>query len=78
MAVLTETIPVDRIRAKADAIDPARVALALAAIPFLLIGWIARAVWRVVWAAVSFAFAAVQVGWAQAGPRPEPEPGDGS
>jgi len=79
--VLTETVPVDQIRAKAESIDPARVALALAAIPFLVIGWIARSLWRVVWAVVSFAFAAVQYGWAQAArspaaePEPEPEGG---
>jgi len=79
VAVLTESIPVDQIRQKAASIDPARVALALAAIPFLVIGWLARSLWRVVWGVISFVFAAVQYGWAQAGPAdPGPDIESGS
>lgn len=80
MTALTETIP--QIREKAAAIDPAvaaaaalRVLLVLLAVPFLLIGWLARMLVRMTWAASTWVFAAVQVGWAQAGPRPEVEDG---
>lgn len=74
MAVV-DVVPVDAIRERAEAIDPARVALALLAIPFLVIGWLARMVVRAVWLVLSWAFAAVQVGWAQAAPSREPEDG---
>lgn len=81
MAV-AESVPVEQIRAKAAAIDPAvvaaaslRMTLVLLAVPFLLLGWFARIIVRGVWAAGTWVFAAVQVGWAQAGPRPETEDG---
>lgn len=82
MAVLTEHVPVEQIREKAAAIDPAVVAaaslrmlLVLLAVPFLLIGWLSRMIVRAVWAASTWVVAAVQVGWAHAGPRPEAEDG---
>lgn len=82
MAVLTEHVPVEQIREKAAAVDPAaaaaavlRVLLVFLAVPFLLIGWIARMVVRAVWTAGTWVFAAVQVGWEQAGPRPDAEDG---
>jgi hypothetical protein len=85
MAVLTEHVPVEQIREKAAAVDPAaaaaaaaavlRVLLVVLAVPFLLIGWIARMAVRAVWTAGTWVFAAVQVGWELAGPRPDAEDG---
>lgn len=82
MAALTEHVPVEQIREKAAALDPAvaaaaalRLLLVLLALPFLLLGWVARIVVRCLWAAAAWVWAAVLVGWAQAGPRPETEDG---
>lgn len=84
MAV-AERIPVDTIRSRAAAIDPAvaaaallRMVLVVVALPFLLVGWTARILVRGAWAAATWVFAAVQVGWAQAGPRTAPAAEDGS
>lgn len=79
MAVLSE-VPVEQIREKAAALDPAvaaaaalRLLLVILAVPFLLLGWFARIVVRCLWAAATWVWASVHVGWAQAGPRPETE-----
>lgn len=65
MAVL-DRVPVEDIRARASEIDPAKLILALLALPFLVLGWLAAKVWAVLWAVTSWSVAAVQVGWIEA------------
>lgn len=65
MAVL-DRVPVEDIRTRASEIDPAKLVLALLALPFLVIGWLAGKVWTVLWSITSWSVAAVQVGWLEA------------
>lgn len=65
MAVL-DRVPVGDIQTRAAEIDPAKLLLALLALPFLVLGWVAAKVWQVLWLIVSWSVAAVQVGWVEA------------
>lgn len=67
MTTLTATV--DRIQARADAVDWRRVALVAAfCVPYLL-GLTARYVVRAVGWALAWVWAATMEGWAAAGPR---------
>lgn len=59
---------VEQIRAQRAEIDPARVFLTILAALFFAPGWIARKVVLAVWWLVSYASAAVMVGWRAAAP----------
>jgi hypothetical protein len=63
MAVLDR---VDQINVRASQIDPAKLLLAVLALPLLILGWVAAKVWQVLWLVVSWSVAAVQVGWVEA------------
>ena len=65
MAVL-DRVPVGDIQTRAAEIDPAKLLLAVLALPFLVLGWVAAKVWQVLWLVVSWSVAAVQVGWVEA------------
>jgi hypothetical protein len=65
VAVL-DRVPVEDIRTRAAEVDPAKLVLALLALPFLIVGWLAGKVWTVLWAVTSWSVAAVQVGWFEA------------
>lgn len=65
MAVL-DRVPVGDIQTRAAEIDPAKLLLAVLALPFLVLGWMAAKVWQVLWLVVSWSVAAVQVGWVEA------------
>jgi hypothetical protein len=53
----------EQVRAEARRADPAKVLLtALALIPFML-GWVAALTVRACWAAISWTWAAIVVGW---------------
>lgn len=62
MSVL-DRVPVDAINAKTFDIDMARVLLSLLALPFMLLGWTAKAGFM----AVAWMCSAVLVGW-ESGP----------
>lgn len=64
------SIPADRIRDRAAKLDPVKVLLYIIAVPFLLLGLTARALWWV----VSMAIAAVITGW-ELGPAAKPVSG---
>lgn len=65
MAVL-DRVPVGDIQTRAAEIDPAKLLLAVLALPFLVLGWVAAKVWQVLWLVVSWSVAAIQVGWVEA------------
>ena len=65
MAVL-DRVPVGDIQTRAAEIDPAKLLLAVLALPFLILGWVAAKVWQVLWLVISWSVAAVQVGWVEA------------
>jgi hypothetical protein len=72
---LLERVDVDRIGAEAEQISFRRVALTVLLGFFLLIGWAAGTICRLLWAAVAWSFAAVKVGWEDAQrPREELRP----
>lgn len=78
VTTLTEQIPVDRIRARARAIDPVRLLLTLLAAPLVALGWTTAKLFTVLWACLAWSLAAVQVGWEDArAPRPAAGEGDG-
>lgn len=64
MSVL-DRVPVGAINARARDIDMAAMLLALLALPFMALGWLARAVF----VALAWAYSAVLVGW-ESGPAP--------
>lgn len=66
-----EAVPLDRIRADARQIHPARTFLLLVAGLFFGVGWLAAKTFVVLWAMVTFIVAAVKAGWAEARPKPE-------
>lgn len=53
----------EQIQSTAAGLEPARLVLAVLAVPLLAVGWLACWVWRVVWAVASWSWAAVLVGW---------------
>lgn len=54
---------VSRVEVEARKVDPRRVALTAVAFPFLVLGLIVGVLFKVVWAAVSWAYAAAKVGF---------------
>lgn len=63
-------IPAERIQAQAAKLDPVKVVLYVIAMPFLVLGLTARALWWV----LSMAIAAVITGW-ELGPAAKPVSG---
>lgn len=59
---------VDQVRAEARQIDVVKALLTLLVLPFFVLGWSARMVWRGFCFVVSFVGAAVKVGWRAAAP----------
>lgn len=57
---------VDQVRAEARQVDVTKLLLTLLLLPFFVLGWTTRMAWRAVCYVISFAGAAVKVGW-QAG-----------
>lgn len=60
---------VDQVRAEARSIDVTKWLLTLLLLPFFVLGWSARMVWRGFTFVVSFAGAACKVGWRAAAPK---------
>lgn len=60
---------VDQVRAEARQVDVTKLLLTLLLLPFFVLGWSARMVWRVACYVISFAGAACKVGWRAAGPN---------
>jgi hypothetical protein len=60
---------VDQVRAEARQVDVAKLLLTLLLLPFFVLGWSARMVWRSFCFVVSFAGASARVGWRAAAPR---------
>jgi hypothetical protein len=59
-------VAAEQVRAEARDVDPVRVLLTvLAVVPFVL-GWVAGALVRVVWALLAWSWAAAVVGWRMA------------
>lgn len=54
---------VSRVEAEASKVDARRVALTLVALPFIVVGVVVGVAFKVVWAAVSWAYAAAKVGF---------------
>lgn len=60
--MVSVSVDLSRIQADAAKIDPMRVLVFLFALPFLVLGWIAR----VLWVAVALAMASAREGWSVA------------
>lgn len=63
----TASVDLSRIQASAAAIEPMRVLVFLFALPFLVLGWVAR----IVWIAVALALASTREGWTVASAQVE-------
>jgi ABC-type transport system involved in cytochrome c biogenesis permease subunit len=63
MSVAMLTDLVSRVDAEARKVDPRRVALTAVAFPFLVLGLLVGVLFKVVWSAVSWAYAAIKVGF---------------
>ena len=63
MSFLLLTDLVSRVDAEARKVDPRRVALTAVAFPFLVLGLLVGVLFKVVWSAVSWAYAAIKVGF---------------
>lgn len=60
---------VDQVRTERRSIDATKLLLTLLLLPFFVLGWSARMVWRSFCWSLSFAAAACRVGWRAAGPK---------
>ncbi len=49
--------------------DPIRFLLIALAVPFIVLGWVARLAYRVVLVVAMWAVAALEIGWKRAAPR---------
>lgn len=65
-AAILDRVPVDEITERAAAMRPGRFALTLAALPFLVLGWVCAIVFAVAWKAGKWVTAAFLVGWGNA------------
>lgn len=54
---------VSRVEVEARKVDPQRFALTVVALPFIAVGLMVGVLFKVVWAAVSWAYAAAKVGF---------------
>lgn len=63
MSVAMLTDLVSRVDAEARKVDPRRVALTAVAFPFLVLGLLVGVLFKIVWSAVSWAYAAIKVGF---------------
>ncbi len=54
---------VSRVEVEARKVDPQRFALTVVALPFIAVGLVVGVLFKVVWAAVSWAYAAAKVGF---------------
>ena len=52
--------------------DPIRFLLILLSIPFIVVGWVARLVYRVVLVVAMWIWAAAETGWKRASPKASP------
>lgn len=51
--------------------DPIRALLIVLSLPFIVVGWLARLVYRVVLVVGAWVFSAVEAGWKRGAPRPD-------
>lgn len=70
-------VPLDRISARAEKLDLGRALVSLVLAVFIGIGWLVRKVFLVAAAGLRWIAAAFMEGWAMAGTKPSPGPGDG-
>ncbi|MBM3659483.1 MAG: hypothetical protein FJW95_08245 [Actinobacteria bacterium] len=67
---MNTTVMIDRVHDQARELRPLRVLLTILAAPFFVLGFLVRAVFAIVWVALTWCWAATVVGW-QAGKRNE-------
>lgn len=65
--MVSASVDLSRIQAEAARIDPMRVLVFLFALPFLVLGWIAR----IVWIGIALALASAKEGWTVASAQVE-------
>lgn len=61
IAVLQDLV--SRVDVEARKVDPRRAALTVIALPFLLVGLVVGVLFKIVWSAMSWAYAATKVGF---------------